>query len=74
MGENTISTDKKAENLGSNTERESLCLEKDAVPILSIPSAVEDGSHCDELKFSLSYLPRGIGIIIGGYTNRRLMD
>ncbi|KAL8684001.1 MAG: hypothetical protein Q9186_000031 [Xanthomendoza sp. 1 TL-2023] len=62
---------------------------KDAVPILlvhgfsymidfsiqtSIPSAFTDLYHLNELEIGLSYLPRGTGIIIGGYANGILMD
>lgn len=40
----------------------------------SIPPAFKDIYGFNELGIGLSYLPRGIGIIIGGYTNGRLMD
>ncbi|KAL8804694.1 MAG: hypothetical protein Q9182_002386 [Xanthomendoza sp. 2 TL-2023] len=66
-----------------------ILLLKDAAPILlvhgfsymidfsiqtSIPSAFTDLYRFNELEIGLSYLPRGTGIIIGGYANGRLMD
>lgn len=62
---------------------------KDAAPILwmhgsfymvdysiqtSIPSSYKDIYHFNELKIGLSYLPRGAGIILGGYVNGKMMD
>lgn len=40
----------------------------------SIPSAFKDIYHFNELEIGLSYLPRGAGIILGGYANGKLMD
>lgn len=40
----------------------------------SIPSSFKDIYHFNELKIGLAYLPRGIGIISGGYVNGKLMD
>ncbi|CAL8574486.1 hypothetical protein XPA_000445 [Xanthoria parietina] len=40
----------------------------------SIPSAFTDLYHFNELEIGLSYLPRGVGIIVGGYANGKLMD
>lgn len=62
---------------------------KDAAPILLvhglnymidysiqtvIPLAFKDIYHYNELEIGLSYLPRGVGIIIGGYANGKLLD
>lgn len=62
---------------------------KDAAPILwvhgsyylvdysiqtSIPSSFKEIYHFNELEIGLSYLPRGVGIILGGYVTGRLMD
>ncbi|KAF6220692.1 hypothetical protein HO133_003125 [Letharia lupina] len=40
----------------------------------SIPSSFKDIYHFNELEIGLAYLPRGIGIISGGYVNGKLMD
>ena len=40
----------------------------------TIPSTFKDIYHFDELQIGLSYLPRGAGIIAGGYVNGRFMD
>lgn len=40
----------------------------------SIPSSYKDIYGFNELKIGLSYLPRGAGIIIGGYMNGKMMD
>lgn len=40
----------------------------------SIPSAFKEVYHFNELEIGFSYLPRGIGIIIRGYVNGKLMD
>ena len=40
----------------------------------SIPSAYRDLFHYNDLQIGFSYLPRGAGIIIGGYANGKLMD
>jgi MFS family permease len=40
----------------------------------AIPSAYKDLYHFNELEIGLSYLPRGTGIILGGYINGRMMD
>jgi len=40
----------------------------------SIPSAFKDVYRFNELEIGLSYLPRGAGIILGGYANGKLMD
>lgn len=40
----------------------------------SIPSSYKDIYGFNELKIGLSYLPRGAGIIIGGYINGKMMD
>ena len=88
MGENAILTNKKLKILNP-LQCAKIFFLKDAAPILlvhglnymidysvqtSIPSAFKDVYHFNELEIGLSYLPRGIGIIIGGYTNGRLMD
>ena len=39
-----------------------------------IPSTYKDKYHFNELEIGLSYLPRGAGIIIGGYLNGKMMD
>ncbi|KAL9018254.1 MAG: hypothetical protein Q9185_004420 [Variospora sp. 1 TL-2023] len=66
-----------------------ILLHKDAAPILlvhgfsymidfsiqtSIPLAFTDLYHLNELELGLSYLPRGTGIILGGYATGILMD
>lgn len=66
-----------------------ILLFKDAVPILlvhgfnymidysiqtAIPLAFKEVYHYNELEIGLSYLPRGMGIIIGGCANGKLMD
>ena len=88
MGENTVLTNKKLKILNP-LQCVKIFFLKDAAPILlvhglnymidysvqtSIPSAFKDVYHFNELEIGLSYLPRGVGIIIGGYTNGRLMD
>ena len=40
----------------------------------TIPSTFKDIYHFNELEIGLSYLPRGAGIIIGGYLNGKMMD
>lgn len=40
----------------------------------SIPSSYKDIYQFNELEIGLSYLPRGAGIILGGYVNGKLMD
>lgn len=40
----------------------------------SIPSSFKDIYHFNELQIGLAYLPRGFGIICGGYVNGKLMD
>ena len=40
----------------------------------TIPSTYKDVYHFNELQIGLSFLPRGAGIILGGYTNGKLMD
>lgn len=40
----------------------------------SIPSSFKGIYHFNELQIGLSYLPRGAGIILGGYANGRMMD
>lgn len=40
----------------------------------SIPSSYKDIYDFNELQIGLSYLPRGAGIILGGYVNGKLMD
>ena len=40
----------------------------------TIPSTYKDIYHFNELQIGLSYLPRGAGIIVGGYTNGKMMD
>ena len=40
----------------------------------SIPSLFKDLYQFNELKIGLSYLPRGAGILVGGYANGKLMD
>lgn len=40
----------------------------------AIPAAYRDIYRFNELHIGLSYLPRGVGIIIGGYANGKLMD
>lgn len=40
----------------------------------SIPPSYKDIYHFNELEIGLSYLPRGAGIILGGYVNGRMMD
>ena len=40
----------------------------------AIPAAYKDVYHFNELQIGLSYLPRGVGIIVGGYVNGKLMD
>ncbi len=40
----------------------------------SIPSSYKDIYHFNELEIGLSYLPRGAGIIFGGYANGKMMD
>ena len=66
-----------------------ILLFKESVPILlvhgfnymidysiqtAIPSAFKEIYQFNELEIGLSYLPRGIGIIIGGYANGKFMD
>lgn len=40
----------------------------------SIPSSFKDIYHFNELEIGLSYLPRGAGIILGGFVNGKMMD
>ena len=40
----------------------------------AIPSAYKDIYHFNELEIGLSYLPRGVGIIVGGFINGKMMD
>ena len=40
----------------------------------AMPSIFQDVYHFNELLIGLSYLPRGAGIITGGYINGRMMD
>ncbi|MCJ1424394.1 hypothetical protein MMC29_002282 [Sticta canariensis] len=40
----------------------------------SIPPSYKDIYHFNEIEIGLSYLPRGAGIILGGYVNGRMMD
>ena len=40
----------------------------------TIPSTFKDIYHFNELEIGLSYLPRGAGIIVGGYLNGKMMD
>ena len=40
----------------------------------SIPSSFKDIYHFNALELGLAYLPRGAGIIVGGYVNGKLMD
>ena len=40
----------------------------------SIPSSFKDIYNFNELEIGLAYLPRGAGIICGGYVNGKLMD
>lgn len=40
----------------------------------SIPSSFKDIYHFNELQIGLAYLPRGAGIIFGGYVNGKMMD
>lgn len=40
----------------------------------SIPSSYKDIYNFNELEIGLSYLPRGAGIILGGYVNGKMMD
>ena len=40
----------------------------------SIPSSFKDVYRFNELEIGLSYLPRGVGIILGGYANGKMMD
>jgi MFS family permease len=42
--------------------------------VAAIPDICKDIYHFNELQIGLSYLPRGAGIIIGGYCNGRTMD
>ena len=40
----------------------------------TIPSTYQDLYHFNELEIGLSYLPRGAGIILGGFLNGKMMD
>ena len=40
----------------------------------AIPSMYQDVYHFNELLVGLSYLPRGAGVITGGYINGKMMD
>ena len=86
--ENTIIAKKKL-RLSNPLQCLRILLFKDAVPILlvhgfnymidysiqtAIPLAFEDLYHYNELEIGLSYLPRGVGIMVGGYANGKLMD
>lgn len=42
--------------------------------VAAIPDIYKNVYHFNELGIGLSYLPRGAGIIIGGYVNGKLMD
>ena len=42
--------------------------------VAAVPDIYKDIYHWNELQIGLSYLPRGVGIIAGGYINGRLMD
>lgn len=42
--------------------------------VAAVPDIYKNIYHFNELKIGLSYLPRGAGIIIGGYCNGKLMD
>ncbi|KAI9764478.1 MAG: hypothetical protein M1840_008404 [Geoglossum simile] len=42
--------------------------------VTAVPDIYKDIYHFNELKIGLSYLPRGVGIIIGGYCSGKLMD
>lgn len=42
--------------------------------VAATPDIYKDIYHFNELEIGLSYLPRGAGIIIGGFINGKLMD
>lgn len=42
--------------------------------VAAVPDIYKNIYHFNELQVGFSYLPRGIGIIIGGYCNGKLMD
>jgi MFS family permease len=42
--------------------------------VAAIPDIYKDIYHFNELQIGLAYLPRGAGIIIGGYCNGKMMD
>ena len=42
--------------------------------VAAVPDIFKDIYHFNELQIGLSYLPRGVGIILGGYCNGKLMD
>ena len=42
--------------------------------VAAVPDIFKDIYHFNELQLGLAYLPRGVGIILGGYCNGRLMD
>ncbi|KAL8853981.1 MAG: hypothetical protein Q9221_001104 [Calogaya cf. arnoldii] len=88
MYENAIIAKKKWEILNPLQCLKILLL-KEAAPILlvhgfsymidfsvqtSIASAFTELYHFNELAVGLSYLPRGVGIIVGGYANGKFMD
>ncbi|KAH8820665.1 major facilitator superfamily domain-containing protein, partial [Xylogone sp. PMI_703] len=42
--------------------------------VAAIPDIYKNTYHLNELKIGLSYLPRGVGIILGGYCVGKLLD
>ncbi|KAK8244641.1 major facilitator superfamily domain-containing protein [Phyllosticta capitalensis] len=46
----------------------------DYVLVAAIPSIFQNLYHFNDLQLGLAYLPRGVGIIVGGYVNGKLMD
>ncbi|KAK8219062.1 major facilitator superfamily domain-containing protein [Phyllosticta capitalensis] len=46
----------------------------DYVLVAAIPSIFQKLYHFNDLQLGLAYLPRGVGIIVGGYVNGKLMD
>ena len=42
--------------------------------VAAVPDIFKSIYHFNELQIGLSYLPRGAGIILGGYCNGKLMD
>ena len=89
VGENRCIETKKTFNILDPLRSVRLIFLKDASQILllhglnymidysvqtAIPAAYKDIYRFNELQIGLSYLPRGVGIIFGGYTNGKLMD